>query len=58
MTMLQMNPDTIREDWLAAVDSLVKQVSEWAQEKNWTVEPHPQIIKEAGLDSYTTPVMG
>lgn len=50
-----MDREALRAEWLQAVGGLIDQITEWTQEKGWTLSQHPRQISEEELGSYVVP---
>ena len=49
------NWEQIRDDWIAAVDQLVREAESWSQKQNWAVRREPKTVVEDRLGTYTVP---
>src|SRR5262245_9886124 len=49
------NWEQVRDEWVAAVEQLVRDAETWSQGQGWAVRKEPKTITEDRLGSYTVP---
>lgn len=52
---MQVRLDRRRDDWIARVSKLAKQVVQWGNTEGWKIEQHDKEITEELLGTYTVP---
>src|SRR5436305_14264454 len=46
-----------RDEWVTAVDELVKQVETWARDQGWTIARAERDLTERSIGTYRVPVL-
>ncbi len=49
------NWEQVRDEWIAAVDALLRDAEAWSRKQDWAVRRDPKTITEDRLGQYTVP---
>jgi hypothetical protein len=55
--LLEKDSRKARTEWLAAIDQIVKDITEWSQQEAWLVHQTQKPLKEPGIGEYKAPVL-
>jgi hypothetical protein len=49
------NWEQIRDEWVSAVDGLIRDAEEWSQRQDWASRRSPKVITDDPIGPYTVP---